>query len=128
MLYTSTKLDNNPGFQIYVKKNMRQRLTEIITSFDNRYGNSKLNVFQIIEDYEIVATNERTQLYVKTLLACIRDCDHTQYQKNMESITFRIPNDTETVTTLRRLLIRLKKSSHSATVQERCNSLLQHYK
>ena len=107
---------------------MRQRLTEIITSFDNRYGNNKLNVFQIIDDYEIVATNERTQLYVKTLLACIRDCDHTQYQKNMESITFRIPNDTETVTTLRRLLIRLKKSSHSATVQERCNSLLQHYK
>ena len=36
MLHTSTKLDNNPGFQIYVKKSMRQRLIEIITSFDDR--------------------------------------------------------------------------------------------
>ena len=91
-------------------------------------GNSKLNAFQIIDDYEIVATNERTQLYVKTLLAFVRDCDHTPYQKNMESLTFRILHDTQTVTNLRRLLIRLKKSSHSATVQARCNSLLQHYK
>ena len=97
MLHSSTKLDNNPGFQIYVKKNMRQRLIEIIASFDDKHWNSKSNAFQIIHDYEIVAANERTQLYVKTLLGCIRDCDHTHYQKNVELLTLRIPNDTHTV-------------------------------
>jgi hypothetical protein len=61
---------------------MRQRLIEIIASFDDKHWNSKSNAFQIIHDYEIVSANERTQLYVKTLLDWIRVCDDTHYQKN----------------------------------------------
>jgi hypothetical protein len=128
MLRTSVTVENSHEFQFFVKENMKQKLLEIITSPDEKYDRSKLDAFQIIEDYDIIPAKDRNEIYIQSLLNCVQNCDNKEFERTQGYLVNRIAHSTQNVAFIRKGLIQIKKSNDVKEIQNRCNSLLEYYK
>ncbi len=128
MLHTSVTVENSHEFQFFVKENMKQKLLDIITSPDEKYDRSKLDAFQIIEDYDIIRAKDRNEMYIQSLLNCVQNCDNKEFERTQGYLVNRIPYNTQNVALIRKGLIQIKKSNDVKEIQNRCNSLLEYYK
>ena len=75
MLATSINIDNSQDFLKYVKSKYSPRFREIILSIDKNYENSKFQIKQIIERYDIFEPDEVRSLYWKSINNNIHNSD-----------------------------------------------------
>jgi hypothetical protein len=128
MLHTSTTLRKDDSFQDYVRKDLKKRLTDIISSFDSKYSNAKSSAFQIFDEFQIISSDDRNIFYIHTLIECVQNCDDDQYQKNLQYLVTRIIYNNSIIGNIRKQLISVKRSATSDHVRKRCDDLLQFYK
>lgn len=128
MLHTSVTVENSHEFQFFVKENMKQKLLDIITSPDEKYDRSKLDAFQIIEDYDIIPSEDRKEIYIQSLLNCVQNCDNKQLERTHGYLLDRITHSPQNVAFIRNGLIQIMKSNDAKEIQNRCKNLLEYYK
>jgi hypothetical protein len=127
MLNTSMIIERNYEFHDYVKKYFKKRIIEIIISFDDRFVKSKSDALQIVDNYGIVSNDERTKIYIETLLRCVEICNKNQYKINLNYLIDRIPKDISNKALKRGRLIKIRIGNPAAIIMNRCDDLLGYY-
>jgi hypothetical protein len=130
LLYQSTN-EQDDNFLNYAKKYLRKRIIECATSLDIRFDRCRTNAMQIIDNYDMMTPNNRTRLYIQTLMEFVKHCqdDDSRYSRHLNYLTSRLTNNISNRVIIRKKLIDLKKkSSSSETIKRRCDDLLCEYK